>query len=465
MICKQCGAQIDDHAAECPFCGAAYEENIVPETPEIPEVQSEAEEQTEAASKNNVVNESGTDESLTNNDQDNEIEEILDENEIKRRRQMERMRAEKQSQLEEIEKRRKLKKRKQARNKAIIAIIVLVVTAGCGYGGYTIWKHHSEAPDVIISTQQPVDDSLGDDITPSPEESEEAATETAEEENGAEADTDGGNQSNASTGSAGASGGSGSSSGNNWRATGESTSSSASGGSGGSSSGSSTSASSGGSSSGSGASVSSGGSSSGGSTSASSVGSISSGSASVSAPSFGGKTYSSEGGYKDGKFTSALVTGVEVIENGGKNYMSFKYNGATYYAKVSSDTTTSFVAGRPMTITAFKTSETLNGNDVYEITTVTNYTGKYVFPNSGFEKLTDAELAGKTATELYIGRNEIFARHGRKFQNADLREYFSGCSWYKIKDSYNYDNEASNLNSIEQANVDFILQYEAKLNK
>ncbi|MGN0182455.1 MAG: YARHG domain-containing protein [Candidatus Ornithomonoglobus sp.] len=454
MICKQCGAQIDDHAAECPFCGETYEENIVPEVTETPEVQPEAAEQSEAASEEGVVNESGNDESLGNKDSDDEIEEILDENEIKRRRQMERMRAEKQSQLEEIEKRRKLKKRKQARNKAIIALIVLVVIAGCGYGGYTLWKHHEEAPDVIISTQQPVDDSL-DNITPPPVESEEVPTEQNGEEDQTETDTDGGAQ-NTSTGGGSTSGSSSSSGGANWKPTSGSTSSGSSA-SGGSSSGSSTSASSSGSS----TSASSGGSSTG----ASSGGSISGGSASVSSPSFGGKPYSSEGGYKDGKFTAALVTGVEVVENGGKNYMSFKYNGATYYAKVSSNTTTSFVAGRPMTITAFKTSETFNGNDVYEITTVTNYTGEYVFPNSGFEKLTDADLAGKTAAELYIGRNEIFARHGRKFQNADLREYFSGCSWYKIKNSYNYDNEASNLNSIEQANVDLILQYEAKLNK
>ncbi|MGN1115817.1 MAG: YARHG domain-containing protein [Candidatus Ornithomonoglobus sp.] len=441
MICKQCGAQIDDHAAECPFCGAVYEENAVIETPEV----SDAAEQTETAAADGVVNESGNDESFGNDGSDNEIEEILDENEIKRRRQMERMRAEKQSQLEEIEKRRKLKKRKQARNKAIIAIVVLAVIAACGYGGYTLWKHHEEAPDVIISTQQPVDDSLNDDITPPPAASEEAAAEQTEEA-GQPGQGTGTVSSSGSTGT-----GSSSSGGANWRTTGGST------GRGSTSSGSSSV-----SSSGSSAGTSSAGST--GGTGSSSGGSISS--ASVSSPSFGGgKTYSSEGGYKDGKFNSALVTGVEVTENGGKTYMSFKYNGATYYAKVSPDTTTSFVAGRPMTITAFKTSETLNGNDVYEITTITNYTGQYVFPNSGFEKLTDADLAGKSAKELYIGRNEIFARHGRKFQNADLREYFSGCSWYKIKDSYNYDNEGSNLNSIEQANVNLILQYEAKLNK
>ncbi len=463
MICKQCGAQIDDHAAECPFCGAVYEENAVPEAPEA----AETVEQAETDTGNGAVNESGNDENPGGDDPDNEIEEILDENEIKRKRQLERMRAEKQSQLEEIEKRRKLKKRKQARNKAIIAIIVLAAIAGCGYGGYALYKHHKEGPDVIISTQPPVDDQLGDNITPAPSEIAETPTEQAEKDSGAEpgAVTSGSSSGGTGTGSGSSSGGA------NWKTTNGSTGSGSTG-SGSTGGGSTGSGSSGGGSSGtSGAGASGGGTgvssssgSTGGSSGSSSASSIS-GSTAVSSPSFGGgKSYSSEGGYKDGKFTAALVTGVEVTENDGKKYMSFKYNGAVYYANVSSDTTSAFVSGRPMTINAFKTSETFNGSDVYEITAITNYTGQYVFPNSGFEKLTDAELAGKSAQELYIGRNEIFARHGRKFQNADLREYFSGCSWYKIKDSYNYDNESSNLNSIEQANVNLILQYEAKHN-
>ena len=34
MICKECGAQIDDTAEVCPFCGAVYEENAGKNEPE-----------------------------------------------------------------------------------------------------------------------------------------------------------------------------------------------------------------------------------------------------------------------------------------------------------------------------------------------------------------------------------------------------------------------------------------------
>jgi hypothetical protein len=183
----------------------------------------------------------------------------------------------------------------------------------------------------------------------------------------------------------------------------------------------------------------------------------------VETPSYSNKNYSSNGGYKDNKFSSALVTGVDIVKADDKTYMTFKYNGATYYGKVSSDV--SDVAGKPITISAFKTSETYNGNDVYEVTAITHYDGEYIFPNSGFEKLTDSDLKGKNSSELLLGRNEIYARHGRKFTNDEIRAYFESCSWYKVSDSYNYDDDAANLNSIEKENVNLIRKYEAELNK
>ena len=74
--------------------------------------------------------------------------------------------------------------------------------------------------------------------------------------------------------------------------------------------------------------------------------------------------------------------------------------------------------------------------------------------------LTEADLKGKSARELYIGRNEIYARHGRQFKDKTLQTYFNSCSWYKIKASYNTANDAANLNSVEFANANFIKKYE-----
>ena len=166
---------------------------------------------------------------------------------------------------------------------------------------------------------------------------------------------------------------------------------------------------------------------------------------------------------QDGRFTAALVTGGEIVTANGRTYMTFIYNGNTYYANASADSFTSYIKGRPITLSAFPTSEVYNGNTVYEVTAITHYTGDYIFPDSGFRLLTESDLAGKAKNVLALGRNEIYARHGRKFDTKEFDEYFRGCSWYVIDPNYNYEDDASNLNSIERANVEFIKEHEDKM--
>ncbi len=68
------------------------------------------------------------------------------------------------------------------------------------------------------------------------------------------------------------------------------------------------------------------------------------------------------------------------------------------------------------------------------------------------KKIDPASLDGLFAEDLRVLRNEIYARHGRVFQNAGLRKYFSGLPWYKPDPSYD---EAS-LSEIERANTETI---------
>ena len=151
----------------------------------------------------------------------------------------------------------------------------------------------------------------------------------------------------------------------------------------------------------------------------------------------------------DGRFTAALVTGGEVIHDAnGRTYMTFTYNGTKYYANADASSYTEYIAGRPITLSAYPTSEVYNGNRVYEITSITHYTGEYIFPNSGFELLTESDLAGKSKSVLALGRNEIYARHGREFKVQEFRDYFTKCSWYSVDPNYNYEDDSSNLNSI-----------------
>jgi len=47
-----------------------------------------------------------------------------------------------------------------------------------------------------------------------------------------------------------------------------------------------------------------------------------------------------------------------------------------------------------------------------------------------------SDLDSKTPKELRLLRNEIYARHGRKFKSKDLTETFSKQSWYRINAKY-----------------------------
>ena len=50
--------------------------------------------------------------------------------------------------------------------------------------------------------------------------------------------------------------------------------------------------------------------------------------------------------------------------------------------------------------------------------------------------------------------NEIFARHGHDFKNAELKEYFNSMSWYSVEP--NKTVSLNELNEIEKYNIDII---------
>lgn len=83
----------------------------------------------------------------------------------------------------------------------------------------------------------------------------------------------------------------------------------------------------------------------------------------------------------------------------------------------------------------------------------------YLLPDSDKRMISKKELEGFDAEQCRIARNEIYARHGRKFKDQELQEYFDSCDWYegtveadKFQDSV--------LNDYEVANRDTIVKYE-----
>lgn len=85
---------------------------------------------------------------------------------------------------------------------------------------------------------------------------------------------------------------------------------------------------------------------------------------------------------------------------------------------------------------------------------------EWFFPDSSERILTDADVAGLSKAELQIARNEIYARHGRKFNNPDLQAWFNSCSWYKGTIAPGDFNEQAIFNETELANVYFLKEKE-----
>lgn len=81
---------------------------------------------------------------------------------------------------------------------------------------------------------------------------------------------------------------------------------------------------------------------------------------------------------------------------------------------------------------------------------------EYVLPDSDIRYLSYDELFGLGLQQLYLARNEIFARHGYDFNSPFLREYFASRSWYQLSPGF----KSPNLSDIETANSHLILQVE-----
>lgn len=90
---------------------------------------------------------------------------------------------------------------------------------------------------------------------------------------------------------------------------------------------------------------------------------------------------------------------------------------------------------------------------------VTTISGDYVLPDSSSRTYSESELKELTNYELYIARNEIFARHGRMFNNEDLQDYFGSKSWYhpSVKAE---DFDESVFNSHEKKNIETMAKIE-----
>lgn len=89
---------------------------------------------------------------------------------------------------------------------------------------------------------------------------------------------------------------------------------------------------------------------------------------------------------------------------------------------------------------------------------------QYIFPDSNSRYLSEEEVRAVETDRLFIGRNEIFARHGYIFEDEGLRQHFMNTPWYQEVvpgDQFNVDTE---LNDFEKKNIELIKKIEDEIN-
>ena len=86
--------------------------------------------------------------------------------------------------------------------------------------------------------------------------------------------------------------------------------------------------------------------------------------------------------------------------------------------------------------------------------------GDEILPDSDERYLTESDLSGLTAQYLTYARNEIYARHGRPFQSAELQDYFYASGLYEVNQNY----QDSQLSDMEKKNAELISDYQNKHN-
>ena len=87
----------------------------------------------------------------------------------------------------------------------------------------------------------------------------------------------------------------------------------------------------------------------------------------------------------------------------------------------------------------------------------------YIIAGSDSRYLTDTDISRLSLRELNYAKNEIYARHGRRFDSRELQEYFNSKSWYEGKyDPADFDANyrANVLNDYEKKNAELLRQKE-----
>ena len=87
---------------------------------------------------------------------------------------------------------------------------------------------------------------------------------------------------------------------------------------------------------------------------------------------------------------------------------------------------------------------------------------EFILPDSSTRVLDKSELAGFSAEQCRLARNEIYAKHGRMFDDAGLQNYFNSRSWYHGTIPADRFSDTM-LSDIEIQNRNLIIAYEKEM--
>ena len=94
---------------------------------------------------------------------------------------------------------------------------------------------------------------------------------------------------------------------------------------------------------------------------------------------------------------------------------------------------------------------------VIDVPQIHTNASEYVFPMSEYYPLTEDMLLNFEENELWLARNEIYARHGYHFKNGYLQSYFERYAWYEDRGNAFSEDE---FTQVEKDNVKLLKKME-----
>lgn len=160
--------------------------------------------------------------------------------------------------------------------------------------------------------------------------------------------------------------------------------------------------------------------------------------------------------YEDDARSAYTITGVPVYSNVYDIYLNSpglnsdramgpkaKITVDRNKAKIDDYTDSVYVEGIPLT--EFGSSD---GNPSAQ-------TNVGILPDSSTRLLTTADIQNLTPQEINYAKNEIYARHGRKFKSKELQDYFEAQDWYVGTTEPDQFDDGT-LSDIERQNIIFL---------